>query len=353
MTEMRLMWMLPIATAFLAAVSTAATVAGDNAPTWMPSFREAKKAVELAQKPLFVVFVRAGNKDCERMTEVLREPKVVKEFLSECVLARLDADQLESRRVMNRFRIAGAGMPFMVLFGVDWRIKCQWGGFLAADEFLKRFKPFLRAARESRSPVQVLLSAHKAARGRAGQRRYGWAIQLYEEAWERARSLNAEAFGRQVEEELAVIDEYGYFELMRAKRAFRERKATPERTIAFIKRLMLDFRGRGPGQKAEAFLDELHGNRETTVLVETVEPLRVGYLEAGDALRPVDAQGPHRPKRPKALTKLRLRDGTELVGTIVARSANRVYFRPRRDDSGQPKARLIKLVDIASQERAE
>ncbi|MBM3297324.1 MAG: hypothetical protein FJY83_06955, partial [Candidatus Aminicenantes bacterium] len=37
---------------------------------WRNSFEEGKKAAVLANVPIFIEFIRAGNKDCERMEKV-------------------------------------------------------------------------------------------------------------------------------------------------------------------------------------------------------------------------------------------------------------------------------------------
>jgi len=352
---MRAIKTLVAVTGMFAAASMSVAVSEEDELEWITSFTEAQKAASLARLPLFVEFVRADNKDCDRMAKVLKEPKVVEEFLSKCVPARLDADTVENRRIMNQFGIGGVGMPHTVLFGLDGKIKCERGGFMAAGGFLKTFKPFLVLAMRAppENPLQKMVRLQGLAERAVQQRFYKRAIKLYGEVEQIARKLGVGSVIRDVNKDLKEVDEHGQLELIRAREAFEKGTAEPRDTIAIAKRIVLDFEGRDPAKKAEAFLGELRENPKTTKLVDTVQAIAEGYEKPVDAAPESTTRKPEEPKKPTNLVRLRLKDGTELVGRLVTKSGDQIYFKPYGDDGKWQRARLIDLADIASQEKVK
>jgi len=319
---------------------------------WKTSFDEAKKSAGLAQLPLFVQFVRDGNKDCLRMAKVFNDPKVIEKIMDNVIPVRLNADLLETRRMMNRYKVNGTGMPYMVLFRLDMKIMTEFGGYLPPDQFIAMFGAGLQMSKgvEAKNPVQKLLEYQQKAEVARQRRFYGRALELYGKMIETAKKLQAGKMIRNTQEDMKEVDEYGSFEVVQVKKKLEKRKIKREDAIAIAKRVMLDFKGRGPEAEAKAFLDELRKNPKLAELVEKTEAMPEGYERAIDEGQD---QGPRKVAKAKPLTKLKLKDGTELMGTIVARSGDQLYFRPQKADGTKGRAKFIKLADIEEQEEVE
>ena len=319
---------------------------------WKTSFDEATKSARLAQLPILVVLVRDGNKDCDRMDKVFNDPKVVEEIMDKVIAVRLNADLLETRRMMNRYKIDGTGMPYVILFRLDMKIMTEFGGYLAPEQFVAMFSSGLAMTKgvEAKNPIQKLHDYQFKAEAARQRRFYGRALELYGEMIKIAEKLQAGKIIRDTQDDMKEVDEYGSFEVAQVKKKLEQRKMKAEDAIAIAKRVMLDFKGRGPEAEAQAFLDELRKNAKLAELVEKEEPMPEGYERAIDKGKD---EGPKKIAKAKPLTKLKLKDGTELVGTIVAKSGDQIYFRPRKVDGTKGKAKFIKLANIEEQEEVE
>jgi len=317
---------------------------------WRNSFEEGKKAAVLANVPIFIEFIRAGNKDCERMEKVLKNAKVVDEVLSQCIPVRLDADAMETRQMMNTYKISGTGMPYMVLFGLDMKITTEFGGYLSVEDFLGMFKPALVMAKQAppKSPIQKFNDNQVKAEAARQKRFYGRSLELYREMIEIAQKLGAGKLVRETQSDMVEVDQYGEFEVDQASKKLKQNQMKPEDAIAIAKRVLLEFQGRTPEAKAKAFLDELRKDPKLADLVEKTEAMPEGYE------RPIDEKSKtpetKEPPKPKNLTKITLKDGTVLLGTILAKSADQVYFKPKGDEGSKPKPKFIKLADIEAME---
>jgi thioredoxin-related protein len=313
---------------------------------WRNSFEEARKAAQLANAPIFIEFIRAGNKDCERMEKVLKDAKVAGEVLGQCIPVRLDADAMETRQMMNTYKISGTGMPYMVLFGLDMKITTEFGGYLSVEDFLGMFKAALVMAKQAppRSPIQKFNDNQVKAEAARQKRLYGRSLELYREMIEIAQKLGAGKLVRETQSDMVEVDQYGEFEVDQVSKKLKQNQMKPEDAIAIAKRVLIEFQGRTPEAKAKAFLDELRKDPKLAELVEKTEAMPEGYE------RPIDAKSKtpdtKETPKPKTLTKITLNDGTVLLGTILARSDDQVYFKPKADEGSKSKAKFIKLADI-------
>lgn len=320
---------------------------------WKSDFEEALKSARLAKMPIFVQIVRVGNGDCNRMKRTFRDPKVVEEFLDNCVLARLDGALLKTGRMLTKYRIKGTGLPFMILFGIDLKVKTQYGGYLDSEEFLKIFKPMLAIAAEApeRSPGEVLSRNPREAAKRRTERYYKTAIELLKEAIAAARKLKAKSRVRDLEEDLGKLDKWGIFEISEAKKLVQNDKNQAAKAIGIIKRVKIDFAGRSPEKEADAALEELRKDAGIAALVDSTEALPEGYEELLEFKKPDPKE--KKPKRPKNLIRLKFKDGRELLGNRIGQSGDKMFFKIYDEDPKKRKSDWYKIADIESQEKIE
>ena len=320
---------------------------------WKNDFEEALKSARLAKMPTFVQIVRAGNADCNRMKRTFRDPKVVEEFLDNCVLARLDGALLKTRRMLAKYRIKGTGFPFMILFGIDLKVKTTDGGYRSPEAFLETFKPMLEIAAKApeRQPGEVITRNPAEAKARRKERYYKKAIELLEEAIAAARTLKAKSRVRDLEEDLGKLDKWGSFEITNAKKLVQNDKSQAAKAIGIIKRVKIDFAGRSPEKEADAALEELRKDAGIAALVDSTEALPEGYEELLEFKKPDPKE--KKPKRPKNLIRLKFKDGRELLGNRIGQSGDKMFFKIYDEDPKKRKSDWYKIADIESQEKIE
>jgi hypothetical protein len=226
----------------------------------------------------------------------------------------------------------------------------EFGGYLSQEEFLGRFKAALVMATQapSKTPIQKFLDNQIKAEAACQKRFYGRALELYREMIEIAQKLQAGKLVRETQSDMAEVDKYGEFEVEQAGKKLKQNQMKPEDAIAIAKRVIIEFQGRTPETKAKAFLDELRKDPKVADLVDKTEPMPEGYERAIDAK--TQTQETKEPPKAKNLAKIKLKDGTELIGTILAKSGDQIYFKPKSDEGSKPKAKFIKMADIETME---
>ena len=332
---------------------------------WKVNYDEAWGAARISDIPLFIEFVRKNNRDCKRMERTFANEEVVEKFLNECILLRLDSDRKEAIHVINVYRIKGVGVPFMMLIGRDRKVKGTYGGYLSPRKFFETFDIPLKEAMKDRvkSPAETLRENKELAERCAKGRLYARAFKYYAELIKVARQAGAKTMIRETEEDIHKVENYGRLEILRAKK--RLPKKEYREAIALLKRVEIEFKGRAAAGEAAKVLDSLKENKEAAAYLKITPAAKEGFeitklppLQGKPKLPAATADSETKPetkpkttKKPKPgkkLIRLTLKDGTQLVGSIVARSGNQLYFRPRGG-----KARFIKQADIAKQEDAQ
>ena len=332
---------------------------------WKVNYDEAWGAARISDIPLFIEFVRKNNRDCKRMERTFANEEVVEKFLNECILLRLDSDRKEAIHVINVYRIKGVGVPFMMLIGRDRKVKGTYGGYLSPRKFFETFDSPLKEAMKERvkSPADLLREHRELAERYARERLYARAFKHYAEVIKVARQAGARPLIRETEEDIQKVENYGRLEVLRAKK--RLPKKEYREAIALLKRVEIEFKGRAAAGEAANVLASLKENKEAAAYLEITPAAKEGFeitklpppqgkpkLPAATTDRETKPETKpkttKKPKPGKKLIRLTLKDGTQLVGSIVARSGNQIYFRPRGG-----KARFIKQADIAKQEDAQ
>ena len=60
-----------------------------------------------------------------------------------------------------------------------------------------------------------------------------------------------------------------------------------------------------------------------------------------------------RSRRPKNLVRLTLKNGTTLIGNVVTRGGDKIFFKVHSDDPKQRKSKFIKTADVVKEEKVE
>lgn len=314
---------------------------------WKYTFEEAGKEAKTANMPIFMEFVRAGNRDCQRMEKTLANLKVIQDLLDKCILCRLDADQKASIQVMNKFQINGMGMPFFALIGKDWKLKGSYGGYATAEEFLRIFGgPLTEALKERvKTPAEILRDNIDGCTQAQIDRRYAKAIGHILEVKKIARELQATSLSREADDNLREVIELGKGEIKKAKEKAEKTKNYAE-AIAVLKRVQIEFEGREPATEAAAVLEAYKANPAVGGLVETTDAAPEGY----EMPAPAKKEEEKKPKPSKKMVRIEMKDGKVLFGTVVTEDKKRVFFRPESKDPKDRNPRFIDRADMISLE---
>ena len=82
-------------------------------------------------------------------------------------------------------------------------------------------------------------------------------------------------------------------------------------------------------------------------------PLKEGYKKQLKTVKEETEPKPKPKRKPKNLVRLTLKDGTTLIGNIVTRAGDQIFFKLHSDDPKQRKSKFIKAADIAKEEKVE
>jgi tetratricopeptide (TPR) repeat protein len=317
---------------------------------WIDDLVTAKKASKLADLPLFVMLTRTGDTDCKKQEIVFQEEKVA-EFLNNFILCRMTVGVQATNKFMNRNRITGVAVPYMVLFAKDHRTKMMaYSGLLRSEKFLETFKPALDELDQGPklTPHQMITEYLKRSQKATNAKRYKLALDNIDKAIAQAYKLKLPKNAEKYKEKKKYLDQYGQVQMIEAKKKMKA--GDIDGAIGTAKRVVLDFEGRAPAKQAQEWLDNLKKDKKYTSKVNNVMPLKEGYKKQ---LKTVKEKPEPKPKKrkPKNLIRLTLKDGTTLVGSIVARAGNQIFFKAYSDDPKQRKSKFIKTADIAKEEK--
>jgi soluble cytochrome b562 len=318
---------------------------------WIDDFTASKKASKLADLPIFLMLTRTGDTNCKKQEIVFQEEKVT-EFLNNFILCRLNVGIQTTIKFMNRNRISGVRVPYMILFAKDQRTMMMTSsGLQRSDKFLEIFKAALTELEQGPqlSSVQMITEYLKRSQKAANEKRYKLALENIDKAIAQAYKLKLPKNAEKYQARKNFLDQYGQVKLIDAKKLIKA--GNTDDAIATAKRIVLDFEGRIPAKQAKEWLDGLQKDKKYTSKVINVMPLKEGYKKQ---LEKVKDEPKSKPKsKPKPLVQLTLKDGTTLLGNIVARTGDKIFFKVHSDDPKQRKSKFIKTADIAKEEKVE
>lgn len=321
---------------------------------WIDDFEAAKKASQLVDLPIFVMLSRNGDPDCKKQETVFQEEKVA-ELLNNFILCRLNVGIQTTVKFMNRNRIGEVGVPYMVIFAKDHRTKMMaYSGLLRSNQFLEIFQPVVDEMEKGPqlSPHQMISEYLKKSQKAVNEKRYKLALKNVDKAIEQAQKLGLSKNAEQYLEQKDILDQHGQVQLIEAKKLMRAGNA--DDAIATAKRIVLDFEDRLPAKLAQEWLDSYREDQTIAEKLGSVMPLKEGYKRELETIKEEPEPEPEPEKRkPQNLIRLTLKDGTTLVGSIINRGDERIFFKVHSDDPKQRKSKFIKAANIAKEEKVE
>ena len=331
---------------------------------WKTEHIDAKKAANLSEKPLFIELVRGGDINTEKMEATFMNKEVYKKIIGKCVLCRLDISLASTQLLLEKLRIKGSGMPFMILIGKDKKPQEYRGGYMSPSQFLETFGPAFEQANKTRMKSFPELITEKEEKGEKAEQAkyYGAALKFYKEAYPIAERLRFRPKVRELNKKMERVDKAGMKQVNKARKAIDDQHYAL--AVAISKRLKIDFEGRKVKEEAVKILEELSENAAAKPFLETkpvdddydtgkVPPPPGGKEEEKTAKKDEPKKGTTTTKtdngkkptksKGKKLIQLKLKNGTTLIGTIVASAGDKIFFK---DQKG--KSRFIKNADIES-----
>ncbi|MDP7129322.1 MAG: thioredoxin family protein [Planctomycetota bacterium] len=320
---------------------------------WIDDLEAAKKASKLADLPLFIMLTRTGDTDCKKQEIVFQEEKVA-EFLNNFILCRMNVGVKATIKFMNRNRIRGVSVPYMALFAKDHRTKMMaYSGLLRSNQFLETFKPALDELEQGPqlTPHQMITEYLKRSQKATNEKRYKLALENVDKAIAQAYKLKMPKNAEKYRAKKKFLDQYGQIQMIDAKKKMKA--GDIDGAIGTAKRVILDFEGRIPAKQAQEWLDSLKKDKKYTSKVIDVMPLKEGYKKQLKTVKEETEPKPKPKRKPKNLVRLTLKDGTTLIGSIVTRAGDQIFFKLHSDDPKQRKSKFIKAADIAKEEKVE